>query len=171
VFLKKFLSHIPGTSSPSHSWNVLLFGLPVSLLPRCVFVDSPRLHLPFFNFHARKFSAQCVLLSCLTRGNTTPRLLFGTFIHLQTLHIALHTLMTRDHTPRNCEPITRPWITGQLDNASLAHAHLMRRRILFSDQPVVRLGRLPLPYLTVSFPRLLWGAEARTLMAGTMSIK
>ena len=41
----------------------------------------------------------------------------------------------------------------------------MRRRILFSDLPVVRLGHPPLPYLTVSIPRPLLSAEAPTLMA------
>jgi hypothetical protein len=64
--------------------------------------------------------------------------------------------MTRDHCARNCEPIVRHTRldNGQLDNASSLHAHLMRRRILFPDQPVVRLGHLPLPYLTLSFQRL-----------------
>jgi hypothetical protein len=42
-----FWSHQPGPSSPSHSWNVLLLGLHISLFPRCVFIDSPRLSSAF----------------------------------------------------------------------------------------------------------------------------
>ena len=74
-----------------------------------------------------------------------------------------HVIVSQSHGPLS-------WITGQLDNARLAHAHLMLR----SASSIVRLGHPPLPYLTVSIlrvPRPLLRAEAPTLMGGTTSVK
>lgn len=75
-----------------------------------------------------------------------------------------HVTVRQSHGPLS-------WTAGQLDNASLPHAHLMRRLILLSDQSVVTLGRPPLPYLTVGIPRPLLRVEAPMLMAITTSIR
>jgi hypothetical protein len=90
-FLENPLSHPSCTSSPSHSWKVLLLVLPcIKTPPRCVFVHCPkRLHLPIFNIHARRFpGAKCRTTLSKPRipysnwgHSVSPRLLFGTFIY------------------------------------------------------------------------------------------
>jgi hypothetical protein len=71
-------------------------------------VDSPRLHLPFFNLHARGLSGVMSHTILSQAGVMLPLAFSLEHSSIYRLFIIiLHTLMTRDHTARNCEPITR----------------------------------------------------------------
>lgn len=92
--LKEFLCCIHLASL--HQFTHGMFCHSASLY-HCFLVASlstpPDFHLRFFNLHARRFSGvMCRTtlskprLTWLTGVNTIPRLLYGTYIHLQTPH-------------------------------------------------------------------------------------